>query len=170
MDITINIFPDLLNFSITIATTVVLYLGLRHLLFKPVSEFLRKREAFIEGSLTDAKNLKDEAEVLKDEYQIKLDEANEEARNILTTARKNHDAIVSSAKLDAEKEKRAILDSAEREAEETRQKSLVSLKDDIIEIAISAAKDITNVEADDKTAKRFTDKKIKELGNVTWQK
>ena len=69
MDITINVFPDLLNFSVTLITTLLLFLGLRHLLFKPVTEYLNKRKAYIEDNIKSSENIKAEVEELKQEYQ-----------------------------------------------------------------------------------------------------
>lgn len=170
MDITINVFPDLLNFSVTLITTLVLYLGLRHLLFKPVTEFLNKRKAHIEENIKSADNLKLEAEELRNDYASRIEEANNEARDIIANARNNSDKIVSSAKSEAESEKVRIIASANREAEEMKQKAFSNLKDEIVDLAILTAKDLSDVEHNPETARKFTDKRIKDLGEVKWQK
>lgn len=170
MDITINVFPDLLNFSVTLITTLLLFLGLRHLLFKPVTEYLNKRKAYIEDNIKSSENIKAEVEELKQEYSGKIEEANNEAMSILSTARKNSDTIVSKAKQEAENEKRRIIDSANKEAEETKQKAFSNLKDEIVDIALLAAKDLSDVEHNPEAARKFTNKRIKELGETKWQK
>lgn len=170
MDITINVFPDLLNFSVTIVTTLVLFLGLRHLLFKPVTEYLNNRKAYIENNIKSSEELKSEAEELRNDYSSRIDEANNEARDILANARKNSDKIVSNAKNEAETEKARIIASANKEAIEAKEKALSSLKDEIIDIAILTAKNLSDVEHNKEAARKFTNKSIKELGEKTWQK
>ncbi|WP_296254798.1 F0F1 ATP synthase subunit B [uncultured Ezakiella sp.] len=170
MDITINVFPDLLNFSVTIVTTLVLFLGLRHLLFKPVTEYLNNRKAYIENNIKSSEELKSEAEELRNDYSSRIDEANNEARDILANARKNSDKIVSNAKNEAETEKARIIASANKEADEMKQKAFSNLKDEIVDIAILTAKDLSDVDHNPETARKFTDKRIKDLGEVKWQK
>lgn len=170
MDITINVFPDLLNFSVTIVTTLVLFLGLRHLLFKPVTEYLNNRKAYIENNIKSSEELKSEAEELRNDYSSRIDEANNEARDILANARKNSDKIVSNAKNEAETEKARIIASANKEADEMKQKAFLNLKDEIVDIAILTAKDLSDVDHNPETARKFTDKRIKDLGEVKWQK
>ena len=170
MDITINVFPDLLNFSVTIVTTLVLFLGLRHLLFKPVTEYLNNRKAYIENNIKSSEELKSEAEELRNDYSSRIDEANNEAKDILANARKNSDKIVSNAKNEAETEKARIIASANKEADEMKQKAFSNLKDEIVDIAILTAKDLSDVDHNPETARKFTDKRIKDLGEVKWQK
>lgn len=170
MDITVNVLPDLLNFTVSIVTTIVLYFILRHFVFKPIQGMLEKRKNYIESNLRDSETKLQESENLKLEYQGKLSESKEEARNILKDARKNYDSIVSSAKEDALKEKEKILNDAEKEAKSMKEKALVSLKDEIVGIAVSTAKDLSGENVNPKKAAEFTDKKLNDLRDSKWQK
>lgn len=170
MDITINVFPDLLNFSVTLITTLLLFLGLRKLLFNPVTEYLNKRKAYIEDNIKSAENMKAEVQEMKDNYASKIEEANNEASSILSTARKNSDSIIAKSKEEAENEKKRIIERANKEAIEAKEKALSSLKDEIIDIAILTAKNLSDVEHNKEAARKFTNKSIKELGEKTWQK
>lgn len=170
MDITVNVLPDLLNFTVSIVTTIVLYFILRHFLFKPIQSMLEKRKNYIESNIKDSETKLQESENLKVEYEGKLSESKEEARNILKDARKNYDNIVSSAKQDALKEKERILNDAEREAQSMKDKALTSLKDEIVGIAVSAARDLSGENVNPKKAAEFTDKKLNELKDSKWQK
>ena len=169
MNITVNVLPDLLNFTVSVATTIVLYFILRHFLFKPIQELLQKRKDYIDGNLREAENNLAESNKIKDEYQKKLLSSKEEARDILKDARKNYDSIVSEAKQDALSEKEKILQTAENEAKSMKSKALSSLKDEIIEIAIGAAKNLSGEEVNSKKASEFTEKRLNSLKDSKWQ-
>lgn len=170
MNITVNVIPDLLNFSVAIATTLILFLILRHFLFKPISELLEKRKNYIETNIKESEEELQASKDIKEEYLLKLKDAKEEARNIVADARKNYNSILDDAKKDALKERDRIIKEAEKDADSIKTKSLDSLKDDIIEIAISAATGLVNEKVDKKKANVYTDNKLKELKEKTWQK
>lgn len=169
MNITVNVLPDLLNFTVSVVTTIVLYFILRHFLFKPIQELLQNRKDYIDGNLREAENNLAESNKIKDEYQKKLLSSKEEARDILKDARKNYESIVSEAKQDALSEKEKILQSAENEAKSMKQKALSSLKDEIIEIAVNAAKDLSGENVNSKKAAEFTEKRLNSLKDSKWQ-
>lgn len=169
MEFTIHVIPDPVNFSLTILTTIVLFLGLRHLLFRPVKAFLEKRQAYIEDNLRESEQKRLEAEQLEKEYSAKMQVAHAEAKDIVAEARKSHTSIVDAAKSEAEQEKTRILASANAEAERVKRKAMDDLRDDIVDVAMAAARELSVSNVPRAKAEQFTDERIQELSGTKWE-
>jgi len=63
----------------TILNVLVLYLGVKKFLLKPVMNVVSQREELIQNQLTNAAETKKQAEQLKDEYQAELATAHDKA-------------------------------------------------------------------------------------------
>ena len=82
-----------------------LFLALSYILFNPVRDMLKKRQEMVQETKDTANKEKEDALKLKAEYDVKLKNAETEAEEILTEARKR-----------ALKNERAILEEAKEEA------------------------------------------------------
>lgn len=169
MDFVVNIIPDPLNLCITLVTTLVMFLVLKHFLFNSVKEYLKKRQDYIEASIENAKIQEKNASEKEKLYEGKLSSAKEESQNILNLARNNSEKIISDAKLQAEKEKEKIIANAIKDAENIKENAMQTLKEDIIDIAIGAAKSITKRDLTKEDVSKFTDDRIRELSNKSWE-
>ena len=85
----------------TIINLLVLYFLLQHFLFKPIQKIMDQREELIRGQLKDARDQKESAGKLKDQYEAALASAKEESGQIVERARKEAslqaEAIVKNA-------------------------------------------------------------------------
>ena len=138
------------------------------LLFKPVTEFLDKRRAFIAGELSDAETAKHDAHGLKKNYEAKLLHINDEADSILKDARqkaiRREEEIIAAAKVEAEAIKlKAMQDIA---LEENRVRA--EMKDEMIEVASLMASKFVETSIDEKKQEAIIDDMIKEMGDVSW--
>ena len=90
-----------LNLVWNIINLVVLYLLLRHFLFKPVMGIMDKRRQIIEDGLRNAQDAQNDAMKMKQEYEDALKGAKQESVQIVENARsaaKNeYDRIVAEA-------------------------------------------------------------------------
>ncbi|MGL4362118.1 MAG: F0F1 ATP synthase subunit B [Cellulosilyticaceae bacterium] len=141
---------------------------LKKLLFKPVMDFLEKRQEHIQKELSNAAVASKNAEELKNSYKEKLAHIEDEADSLLKEARqkalKREEEIVANAKKEAEaiKEK-AMQDIA---LEQTRVKS--EIKDQMIDVAgLMASKFVESTITEDKQ-EQLIDDMIKEMGDVSW--
>ena len=95
----------------------LLFLFLSYILIEPVKKVIADRQAKIKGDLDSAAKDKEEAAKLKAEYDEKIKQADDEAEEILTAARKkavkNEENIVAEAKEEAAR----IINRANQEAE-----------------------------------------------------
>ena len=105
-----------------IVNILVLFLLLKHFLFKPITEMMESRTAEIENNLKDAEEQKQKAQDLTAQYQQKLEGAKAEAAQIVSDARqqgqKEYDALLKTAAQDARKEQERSRADMEREREE----------------------------------------------------
>ena len=125
-----------------LAVFVVLAVGLTFLVYKPVLQFIRKRQENIQKGLDDASAIKQEGESLKAEYEAKLQDAQAEADALLAEAKQKSDGILQQASLDAKKEREAILDEAIQQAEAHKQAVAEETKQNLGDVAVALARDI----------------------------
>jgi len=129
-----GLYPS--DILINIVNIVILFVLLRAILYKPVSKFLRERREKIEKQLAEASQSKAEAEALREQYEKRLKEAEEEAR-----------ALVRRRQLEADRQAEAIISEARQKAdamlEEARARIAAeeerALKKARAEIAVMAA-------------------------------
>ena len=121
-----QILLHLMNFAILAG-------GLYLLLYKPVKQFMAKREAYYQG-LADQ-----EAEALKADCQAKLDASDEEIRQ--KKAKAQHDAQVAAEQQldDAKVQAQRILADAHQEAERDRQKVMSDARQELKDLVTDAA-------------------------------
>lgn len=169
MDIQINVLPDPVNFFVQMASTIVLFLILRHFLFKPVSEFIAARKEKIANDLEEAKARKEEAEALKVEYENRIDEAKNEARVIVDSAKKRGEELREQILVEAKEEASSVLTKARSDIEREREKTMAELKTEVVQIAMMAAERVVEKSLDEKSHKEMINKFIDEVGETQWQ-
>ena len=154
---------------ITAVAVFVLFLAMSYLLFKPVREFLKKRQDKIQSDLDLAKQDKAEALSLKNEYEAKMAGAQKDADEILTTARqkavKNEEQIVAGAKEEAAN----IIRQAKTEAELEKRKAADEVKTQIIDVAQVMAGKVVAAGIDTNVQESLIEETLKEVGDSTWQ-
>lgn len=138
------------------------------ILYKPVRKFLRNREEYIGGKLSDARTRVSEADELKAQYEAKLAGVEAEKERILEAART--EAMKNSASIiDAAKEEAAQI---KRRADEIIKAEKERLKDDtklyIIELSSLMAGKLIKKDVDDQMQDELFDESIAELEEATW--
>lgn len=152
-----------------VINTIILFLALRHFLFKPVTEFMQKRQEGIKKSLDDAAQKNLDAEGLISTYKGKIasasDEADEIMRERIQKAERKATDILKKAAEDANK----IKDKALVEIEREKEKAVVELREEISTLAILAASKVIEKDLDDSSHKELINKFIDEVGDSKWQ-
>ena len=151
-----------LNLVWTIINLVVLYLLLRHFLFKPVMGIMEKRRQIIEDGLKNAQDAQDDAMKMKKEYEDALKGAKQESAQIIENARsaaKNeYDRIVSEAGDKAGN----IIESAKEAVRVEREQTMKELQGEIAGLAVASAAKIVGRTADADLYDQF----LKEVGGT----
>ncbi len=157
------------TFVFQIANTLILFLILKKLLFKPVTEMMQNRQEGIENSLKDAENKNLEAEVLIAKYQEKLAQSKEEGHEIVKAMKKEAEGVAAGIVRAAETDAKRTKNKAMLEIEREKTKSIQSLKDEVSEMALLAATRIIEKDLNDEDHKRLVQEFISEVGDSRWQ-
>lgn len=165
----VHVLPDLANFIPQILATGILFLVLRHFLFAPVTKILDDRSKQIVSNLEDSTSHKREAEAVKAEYELKLETAKGEARDIVESAKKRSDQLKDEILQEAKAEAKKISDRAMLDIEREKEKMIVDLKSEVVEIAMLAATQVLEKDLDTNTHKTMINKFIDEVGESQWK-
>ena len=161
---------QLLHDTVLLAIAVFfLFMMLSYLLFNPVRKMLEDRKLKIKTDLDTAKTDKEEAAVLKSEYDEKLKNIEKEAEQILSEARqkalKNEARIVEEAKEEAAR----IVKRANEEAELEKKRAMDEMKQEIITIASMMAGKVVSASIDTTIQDTLVEETLREMGDSTWQ-
>ena len=114
--------------------------GLYFLLFKPVKQFMEKREAYYQERDEEAAGKLAEAERIKAEYQAKLDAADEEIRQSRAKAQQAVQQSAEEQLSRVQAQAQQILTHARAEAEHDREEILRSSQRELRKLAAQATK------------------------------
>ena len=155
--------------TLMIIAVFVLFLIASYFLFNPVREMMAKRQAKIKGELDSAAKDREDASLLKEQYEEKLKNINIEAEAILSDARKraleNENKIVAQAKDEAAR----IIDRARVEAELEKQKAADDVKREMVVLASIMAGKVVKASIDTTVQESLVNETLKEIGESTWQ-
>lgn len=152
------------NIIWTVVNILILFFFLKKFLFKPVTEMMEKRQQVIEDSLQNAEDTKLEALKLKSEYEEELNQADEEAVQIIKEARERAAIEFNKQVKESREEAARILQEASKTIELERQKSIKTAQSEIAGIAMLAASKIIGKNMDEDTNKQFLGDFLKEVG------
>ncbi len=133
----------------------ILYRIVRHFLFEPVQEILRKRQEEIDAVYTKADVLQTEAVQAKQSYERRLSIADEEADQIITRSRETALQKAEKTQQTAKAEAAHILDKAETDAKQMRSKAMAQIQEDISDITLKIAQTVIEKEISEDDHSRF---------------
>lgn len=150
-----QILLHLLNF-------VILAGGLYFLLYKPVEDFISKREAYYTDRQKASDRRDEESQALKAEYEEKLDHADEEIRARKKEAAAELEKAIRARNAEAEAQAKEIIEKAEKAAQARRDKALEDSNRDIRKLAIDAVEKLA-VSSDSEALDKFLDEAESEV-------
>lgn len=158
--ISVNIWSIL----VSLANLLIMFLILKRFLFKPVQKMMAARKQQVDQIYQDAKENRDSAINMKQEYEARLAAAREEAdglvRNAVQTAQRKGDAIVAEANSQASHLKQ----KAEQEIAQEKKQMLQNVRGEISDIAVSIASKVVEREVKKQDYDGFVDEFIKNVG------
>ena len=158
----INFFTALF----TLLNTVLLFLVLKHFLFKPVMKMIADRQKEIDDLYDAAGSAKASAEALEQEYQQKLSVAAETSERLVKEAadrgRIREEEIIRQANREAS----AILDKAAADIAQEKKKAINDAKDEISGIAMAIAEKVVGRSLNAADQAGLVDHFIEELGET----
>jgi F-type H+-transporting ATPase subunit b len=130
---------NLWEIGLHVINTVILFVALRFLIYKPVVKFLKAREDRVNKQQEDAKEALRLAEEKRFQSEKLIDEAQNKASTLIKTssehARSHGEEIIKSAQQEADDLKTRAL----KELEKEKKYALQSMKDDIVDLSVRIA-------------------------------
>lgn len=168
-DINAYLRLNLTDMIIVCVSTFLIVCIAKHFFWDKVTAYLDNRQAAIQADIDLGVQEKEAGIAYKAQYEEQLQNAKNEA----------HD-IIESAKANAAQEKREMLAVARTEAESMKEKARKDMerekvaareemKEAIVDVAFEAAKQIVNKELDEAAHKQYVDDFITHAGDETWQ-
>lgn len=154
------------NLFFTIINLVVLYLLLKKFLIKPVTNIMVERERQIADGLNQASSAREEAAVLKNEYEAALTGAREESMKIVEKAQVQAKAEYERIVKDAGAKAGDMLNSAKANIEIEREQTMKELQSEIAGLAITAAARIAGNKAGNQGNQDIYNQFLGEVGDA----
>ena len=165
VDILELLVPDVWTSITQLCATAVLFFLMYKLAWKPVKKILDERSAFEQKKLTEARELQEENEKIKQQAKDIISEANRSAEAIDNYARE--EALIARNELiqDGKKEAEQLLENAKREAKLQQDKLMEDMRSQIVDSAIMAAEKILENNIDSESEKHSVDSFVREVIN-----
>ena len=158
---------NLWQILISLANLFVIFLILKHFLWKPVKKMMEQRQAMVDKQFADAAAAQQQADANQAQWAEKLagadDEANSRIAAAAETARRHGDRIVAEAKDKAA----GILRQAESEARLEREKATASIKGEIASVSAELAEKLLEREVNPADHTRLIESFLDEVGDAT---
>lgn len=155
---------NLWQILISLLNLFLLFLIMKHFLYKPVKKVLAKRQAELDGRYESAAAAEAEAEKNRFAWEEKLSAADDEAdaivKNATELSKRRFDAIVADAKEEAD----AIIRSAKGEAELERRRAADDMKREIVEISGAISEKLLEREITTEDHRALIDSFIEKVG------
>ncbi|MBS7008282.1 F0F1 ATP synthase subunit B [Anaerostipes sp.] len=148
----------------TFVNLIVFFLILKKILFKPVMGMIEKREQMINGQIQDAEQKNTQAGLLKEKYEGELKNANQEAAQIVKTAKERGKEEYQRILKNANEEASKVIADANKTIETEREKAMQGIQNEIAGMAIAAASKVIQENVDQAANEKILDDFLKEAG------
>jgi F-type H+-transporting ATPase subunit b len=149
----------------SVINILVLFLFLKKFLFGRINAILDQRAAIVRADLDHAKEASEEAEQMRAEYEATMQNAKEEAKQLLIQTQKTANAQHAAATQQAQEEASRIIEDAQREIALERERSIASAQSEIAGLALEAAAKIVGKEMDTQANRDLVDAFLEEEGD-----
>lgn len=130
------------NLLFSLITVIVLILILKKFFFEKVHNFMMDRQQKVKDQFDEAQAKQEEAETLKAQYQVQLDNAESEKKALLAEARSEAQMEAEKLIREAHQEATRIREDAEVAIAQRKEEAKKELENEISDLAILAAQKI----------------------------
>ena len=139
----------------------------KKLLLNPVKKVIAERKAKADSQIADAQKLRTEAEAMKAEYEQNLQNARNEANQIVASAQKTAAARSEELLGEARAQAAALKQKAEADIAQERKKAVNEAKDEIGGMAMEIASKVVEREIKEADHRDLIDEFIKNVGEAS---
>lgn len=148
----------------TIINFGILYLILKHYLFKPVNNAIDSRQNEIISNINKAEEDRIKAEELRKENEDKLRQAKQEGKTIVEDYKVKADKVSSDILQEARQEAEAIIERAKVEAEREKEKAADEVKTQVVDLAVLLSSKALEKSVDEEQHRRLIKDFIAKVG------
>ena len=148
----------------TLVNLLVLFIVMKKYLFGPVKKMIDERQKEIDDLYADANQSKADAAELKDQYETRLAEANEEKEEILRNAYRKAQLREEEILREAQDKAAQTLKRADAQIELEKKRALNEIKDDVSTMAVDIASAVLSRDIRAKEHTALIDSFIENLG------
>ena len=145
-----------------LAFGVLLFL-LRKLAFPRISETLDKRQQAIEESIDTAERTKREADELLAEYRERLNEARQQAEEIVARARKAGEVNERESLEQARKTREELMEQTRRDIEAETRRAIQEIRNEVADLTVLATEKVTRKSLNEDDQRRLVEEALSEL-------
>lgn len=143
---------------------ILLYFIMKKFLFKPVKKMIDDRQQEIDDLYADANQSKEAAAELKEQYETRLAEANEEKEEILRNAYRKAQLREEEILREAQDKAAQTMRRADEQIELEKKRAMNEIKDDVSGMAIEIASAVLARDIKQKEHRDLIDSFIENLG------
>ncbi len=146
---------------------LVLYLLLRKILYRPLTQLMESRTREIEEGLNLAEENRRKQEQLSAEYEETIREARQEARKIVESSYVQRDELLKEARKEADRKTEEMLERARQEIEAEKKRAFDELRKEIASISVAIAGKIIEKELDQAAQEKIVNRYLEEVGRAS---
>ena len=151
-----------------IVNFIILLVMLRLFLYTPVMKVLDERAKRTKDAMELAEATKKEFELAKGEVQKQIEKGRQEGQAIIAQALQTGERLREESRAEAAKQAQVIIDRTRAELESERDKIVDSLRNEFVDIAISAAEKVIKGTLDKEKHRKLIEETLQE--SVTLKK
>ena len=159
----IFVVPDMWNVLAQWGATLILFLVIRHFVYKPMNEFLTKRQNAVVSEIEEAEDLLREAEDLRDEYRDKIQKARKEGADIIEASRERGRDLEKSALEEAKAHAASMIEKAEKDIASQKAQALKEVRNETADLAVMIAEKLLKDNIDVKNQDALVNGLIEDL-------
>lgn len=158
----LNIKPPLL--LVNAVGFLLLWWLLTKFLWQPAGQFLAKRQQIIQNNLEEAERQRTEMQRIREEYERRLADIEQEHRDRIQAAQREAHAARDELLAEARAERDRIVAAGVQEIQREKEKALVEIRDQVVDLAILAAAQVIGRELDEPAHRSLINEVIEGIG------
>lgn len=162
-DLQLELAPFLGRLVTVWITAFILYRLYKWKMYEPINNYLEKRRDYIDTQVSLATKSNEQAAQYKEQQYEELKQARLDARVIVEKSKAEAIEVREDIIGKAKDEARNKVDSARQEIERERLQAKSEIQNEIVSVALQAAKEVVKDSLDEKRSKDIVDDFIKEM-------
>lgn len=161
--IDVFVVPDIWNMLAQWGATLVLFFVIRHFVYKPMNEFLKKRQDQVMNDLDEAELKRKEALALKSRYEEEISTAQSQGQEIVEESRRRASLLEQEKMEEAKQKADAILSKARLQIESEKELASEEVRQETADLAVLIAEKLLKESIDPSKQDQLVDGFIQDL-------